>query len=322
MYYLGIIPIVAGIVSPALLVSLMRQPRPSKAKPVSAGLAFAEQLGSLAGRRRKERALQVARRQAERAAETAEAALLRAEAANAAKTHFLASMSHELRTPLNAVIGFSEVLRSQGTAGPAGALPVPDPREYADHIHEAGVHLLAIVDDILDTAKLESGKITLREDPIDCAELLGSCRTFISGLAEARGVGLEFAADPALPGLWGDGQRLRQVLINLLSNALKFTPEGGRVRLQAQLQADGSMAFAVADTGVGMREEDLPRALAPFQQIEPDAARRHEGMGLGLPLAKAFTELHGGTLEIQSAPGVGTRVTVRLPAGRVRRTQA
>lgn len=300
----------------------MRQPRPSRTKPVSAGQVYAEQLGSLGGQRRKERALQVARRQAEHAAETAEAAMLRAEAANTAKTHFLASMSHELRTPLNAVIGFSDVLRSQGTSSPAGGVQVADPSKYADHIHEAGVHLLAIVDDILDTAKLESGKIILHEDPVDCGALLASCRTFISGLAQARGVALEFRAAPDLPGLWGDAQRLRQILINLLSNAVKFTPEGGRVLLQAQPQQDGSMTILVADTGVGMREEDLPRALAPFQQIEVDATRRSEGTGLGLPLAKAFIELHGGSLEIRSQVGVGTRVTLHLPARRVRRAQA
>ncbi len=300
----------------------MQQMRSSRTKQISAGQAFAEQLGSLGGQRRKERALQAAKRQAERLAETAEAAMLRAEAANTAKTHFLASMSHELRTPLNAIIGFSDAMRGGAASGPAAGVTVKDTSEYADHIHEAGMHLLAIVDDILDTAKLESGKITLREDPVDTMALLASCQNVIAGLAESRGVALEFRGDPKLPGIWGDEQRLRQVLINLLSNAVKFTPKGGRVVLQAQMLEDGSIAFMVADTGVGMREEDLPRALAPFQQIEPDATKRREGTGLGLPLAKAFTELHSGTLEIKSSPGAGTRVMVRLPVSRVRRKQA
>ncbi len=248
--------------------------------------------------------------------------MLRAQAASTAKTQFLAGLSRGLRPPLNAIVGLSDVLRGRGPSGPAAGAEAADPSKCADHIHEAGVHVLAILDDVLDAAKLESGEITLREDPVDCAALLGACRTSVSGLAEARGIALEVRADPDLPGLWGDEQRLRQILVNLLSNAVNFTPEGGRVLLQAQAQKDASMAFFVADTGIGMREEDLPKALAPFQRVEADSDRRQEGTGLGLPLAKAFTELHGGTLQIQSKLGAGTCVTVRLPARRVRRAQA
>lgn len=300
----------------------MREARSVLKRRSSAGLAYAEQLGKLVDQRRKERVLRLAKRQAEQAAEAAEAAMLRTEAANAAKTHFLASMSHELRTPLNAIIGFSEVLRSQGTSDPAAAVRVTDPSKYAAHIHEAGVHLLNIVNDILDTAKLESGAITLREDPVDCRSLLASCQTFFSGLAKERGVSLQVQAQEGLPGLWGDEQRLKQILINLLSNALKFTPEGGAVALRAQARAEGGLTFEVADSGIGIHEEDIDKVLQPFEQLAVDLARHFEGTGLGLPLAKAFTELHGGTLEIASKIGVGTRVTLHFPPSRVRRTQA
>ena len=300
----------------------MRDTRTLSKKPASAGLIYAEQLGKLAGQRRKERALQLAKRQAEQAAEAAEAAMLRSEAANAAKTHFLANMSHELRTPLNAIIGFSDVLRLQDSGDPADVVLVEDASNYADHIYEAGNHLLSIVNDILDTAKLESGGVTLREDPIDCVALLTSCQTFFSRLAEERGVSLRFQAARDLPRLWGDEQRLKQVLINLLSNALKFTPEGGQVVARAMTDTTGDMVFEVADTGIGIHRENIERALLPFQQLEVDLDRRFEGTGLGLPLAKAFTELHGGSLEIASKVGAGTRVTLRFPSSRVRRTEA
>ena len=300
----------------------MRGPQSLRKRPASAGLAFAEQLGRTVGQYRKEQALKIARNQAERSAEAARSALLRTEAANRAKTHFLANMSHELRTPLNAIIGFSDVLRSQGMEGPAGAVAVSDPGEYAGYIHEAGVHLLGVVNDILDTARLESGGVAIREDMVDCNALLRACQTFISGLATKSGVSLAFQAAPYLPKLWADEQRLRQVLINLLTNALKFTPPGGQAALLAQLAKDGSMMFRVVDTGVGMHQQDIPKALTPFQQLEVDFTRKQEGTGLGLPLAKAFTELHGGTLQVESVVGKGTCVTVRIPPSRVRKAEA
>jgi len=239
-----------------------------------------------------------------------------AEAASRTKSNFLANMSHELRTPLNAIIGFSEVMKDE-VFGPIGSRRY---RDYAQDVHDSGTHLLALINEILDLAKVESGRLEIRESEIALPRVLGAChRLMKERAAEAR---LEFLLLPLppLPPLFADEIRVKQILLNLLSNAIKFTPAGGRVTLGAAQNEHGDIALWVRDTGIGMRPEDIPRALEPFGQVEAMSLRREEGTGLGLSLTKALIELHGGGLAIDSTPGAGTTVTVSFPAWRSRGT--
>jgi len=235
-----------------------------------------------------------------------------AELGSHAKSQFLAHMSHELRTPLNAIIGFSDVMRRQIFGGLGNERYVA----YIDHIYESGAHLLVLINGILDLAKVEAGKARLEEEPIDLAAAIATCINTVRLRAEAGGVDL--LVD--LPEKWflqGDHVRIKQIILNLLTNAVKFTGRGGTVRVFGRRKANGDLQMAVADTGRGIRQEDIARAMAPFEQLETAYTRSHEGTGLGLPLAKALAELHGGQLEIASALGVGTTVTVTFPAARV-----
>jgi signal transduction histidine kinase len=238
----------------------------------------------------------------------------RNEAATASrmKSEFLANMSHELRTPLNAIIGFSDIIMSE-TLGP---LRQDTYRSYAKDINESGQHLLAIISEVLDLARIEAGRFELSEAVVDLARIATGCARLVR--ERARGAGIELALDlpGTLPFVYVDEIRMKQVLLNLLSNAVKFTPQGGRVIISAEQVADGGMEIRVADTGIGMRPEDIPVALEPFRQVDSLLARKYEGTGLGLPLAKSIVEHHGGSLHIESAPGEGTTVTVALPAER------
>jgi signal transduction histidine kinase len=235
-----------------------------------------------------------------------------AEEANRTKTEFLANMSHELRTPLNAIIGFSETLSLAAMGGPL------DRRRqgYVDDIHRSGLHLLEIINDVLDLSKIEAGRLALQEEATSFDEILGACERLTRDRAAAGGVELRVEPLTDAPALLADPLRLKQIVLNLLSNAIKFTPEGGRVILSASASGAG-LAISVTDTGVGMRPEDIPIALEPFRQIDGSLTRRHAGTGLGLPLAKRLAELHGGALEIVSEPGRGTRVSLALPATRL-----
>jgi two-component system cell cycle sensor histidine kinase PleC len=235
-----------------------------------------------------------------------------AETASRTKSQFLAHMSHELRTPLNAVLGFSEVIRDQ-VVGPVE----PRYRDYAADIHKAGQHLLNLINDVLDLSKIEVGRLALHDDPVSLGDVVATCFRLVSERAREGQVAIteELAVD--LPPVRGDALRLKQVVLNVLSNAVKFTPPGGAVRITAAREADGGLTLAVIDTGIGMASEDIPVALAPFRQVEGALNRRYEGTGLGLPLAKSLVELHDGTLAIESAPGRGTTVSIRLPARRV-----
>ncbi|MFQ5954393.1 MAG: PAS domain-containing sensor histidine kinase [Kiloniellales bacterium] len=234
-----------------------------------------------------------------------------AQLANTAMSEFLANMSHELRTPLNAIVGFSEVMKHQtlGALGNARYL------EYTKDIHDAGNHLLDLINDILDLSKVESGKDELHEEVLEIGVLLDSVYKLVSGRAERASVALEFDVARELPALRADERKLKQILVNLLSNAIKFTGAGGQVTFRAWY-GGGGMVFQVADTGIGIVAENIPIALAPFRQVEDGFARKYQGTGLGLPLAKSLAEMHGGSLDLQSEPGVGTTVTVRLPAAR------
>ena len=251
-----------------------------------------------------------ARKQIEAALQRAKAA---AEAANQAKSAFLANMSHELRTPLNAVIGFSEIIRSQ-VLGPIG---VDRYREYAADINGAGRHLLEIIDDILDLSKLEAMKLQLREQRCDVAASIAATVNLLGGEAERKDISLSIDVPADLPALRADPLRVRQILTNLLSNAIKFTPAGGHVSLRACVEPSGELALSIRDTGIGMTETQIETALQPFGQVDVRMSRPQQGTGLGLPLAKRLVELHGGRLDIVSAPQAGTQMTVRLSAGRL-----
>jgi len=231
--------------------------------------------------------------------------------ASKAKSDFLANVSHELRTPLNAIIGFSELIRD-AVVGPLDARY----REYGGDINDSGRHLQNIINDILDISKIERGRLELRDEIVSIGEMLESCRRIVEAMAATAGVSLSVEAPGNLPLVHADQLRLRQVLLNLMSNAVKFTPSGGRVSVSA-VTATGGAVIVVKDTGIGMKEEDIAIALQPFRQIDGALSRRFGGTGLGLPLAKALVELHGGHLDLESAPGAGTTVRIQLPAERL-----
>jgi signal transduction histidine kinase len=231
-----------------------------------------------------------------------------AERADRTKSSFLATMSHELRTPLNAVIGFSQIIE-QGIFGPQPARY----REYATLIRRSGEHLLIIINDILDIAKLQSGKTELHLEVVPLGAIIEESARLMEPQAEAAGITLTCRIGESLPPVRADLTRLRQVVLNLLSNAIKFTPKGGKVSVAVSVW-EGAVMITVADTGIGMAEKDIPRALEPFGQISNAMTRVHEGTGLGLPLSKSLIELHGGHFEIKSAPNVGTTITITLPA--------
>ena len=235
-----------------------------------------------------------------------------AAAANRAKSEFLASISHHLRTPLNAIIGFSQmILGSNHTA------PVNDKgREYVAGILKSGENLLSMIDDILDISAIDAGTIRLDVAPVDPAALLTGCVNGLAHEAEKGAVTVETRLAPALPRLNGDERRLAQTFVHLLSNAIKFTPAQGRVLLTAELDERGGLVFSVRDTGVGMDAADVEQAQQPFGRISSPFLRTAEASGLGLSLAKSFVEMHDGRLDIDSAPGQGTTVTVRFPPER------
>jgi len=279
---------------------------------------YVSRLGNLVDRRRTDIALRAALMNAQDAARTAQMALIDAQSANAAKTQFLANVSHELRTPMNAIIGFAEILGSIDGPGHKVQKSPERSAEYASYILQAGHHLLAIINDLLDTAKIESGAFDLNEDHVDLRELADACNQVIAQLAADKNLNLKFSISPNLPSLWADIKRLEQILINLLSNAIKFTHEGGNVEMSAHQRSDGGLDVRVKDTGIGIHSSDIEKALTPFRQVEHHLNRNYEGTGLGLALAKSLTELHGGTLRIESELDVGTVVTVSFPESRTR----
>ena len=261
------------------------------------------------------RTVKVFRRNARRIAvlqKETEAAKLRAEEAVQSKSLFIANTSHELRTPLNAIIGFSDFL-AQGPAGPLNAKQA----EYVADIHGAGQHLLSVINDILDLSKVEAGRMTLAQDTIDVADMARGCLRMVEPHAQETGLALVADIAPDLPPLRADALRLRQVLLNLVSNAVKFTSAGGSVTIRASRAANGDLGISVKDTGVGMDADQIETALEMYGQVTSPLTGVHEGTGLGLPLSKKLVELLGGTFALASTPGKGTVVSLTFPADRL-----
>jgi signal transduction histidine kinase len=261
-------------------------------------------------------ALVLAKQQAETNAVRANREMIQAQASDRAKTKFLANMSHELRTPLNAIIGFSEVIQLDAQQ-PKDRYP-----EYAKYIHEAAVHLLEVINGILDLARIEAGKVELEEAAVSVPRLVDLAVTTIRPLAEKKLVNLNCQAGLTEPSIWVDQTKFKQVLFNILSNAVKFTRAGGSVTVNWMHSGGGDLVIAIKDTGVGIPREQLEKVFEPFEQVEDHLTRQNEGTGLGLPIAKALLELHGGKLVLHSEINKGTTAELHLPGYRVGAAEA
>ena len=240
-----------------------------------------------------------------------------AEFANRAKSTFLANMSHELRTPLNSIIGYSNLMQEQLF----GSISNPRYEEYIDYIHQSGVHLLEVINDILDLSKIEAGAMELSEEEIVIGRLVDDCLRMVAAKAQASNLKIDNHVPVDSPNLQGDKLRIKQVLLNLLSNAIKFTPAGGTITIEAQTQEDSGITISVVDTGIGINENDLEKVLDPFVQVDEILSRSHEGSGLGLALVRNFVEQHQGTVRIESELHVGTKVILAFPASRTIKSQ-
>jgi two-component system cell cycle sensor histidine kinase PleC len=237
----------------------------------------------------------------------------RAESANVAKSRFLAQMSHELRTPLNAILGFSEVMKSEIFGGHA----VPVYKEYSADIHNSGVHLLNLINEILDLSRIEAGRYELNEEAVSLVNVVGDCHHLLKLRASTRGITIHEVFEQGMPRIWGDERATRQVVLNLLSNSIKFTPQGGEIWLKVGWTASGGQYLSVKDTGSGIAEDEIPIVLASFGQGSNSIKSAEQGAGLGLPIAKSLIDMHGGTFTLKSKLRIGTEVIVTFPPERV-----
>jgi PAS domain S-box-containing protein len=282
----------------------------SSARFVSAsGIPFFDGDGRFAGYRGTARDVTDAQRAKQALIEAKE----QAEIASKAKSEFLANMSHELRTPLNAIIGFAEFM-GQAPLGPLGHARYG---EYIRDIGRSGTHLLDIINDMLDVARIEAGKAELDERDVRVAETIDEVAKIMARQIERAQLTLALDVDPVTPAVRADPRAMRQILLNLVSNAVKFTPEGGSVTVRCRRVAGQGVVLAVTDTGIGIAPGDIPKLMQPFAQVHNVFKRKYQGAGLGLTLVRSFAELHGGAVAIESAPGRGTTVTVTLPEARV-----
>jgi two-component system, cell cycle sensor histidine kinase PleC len=237
----------------------------------------------------------------------------RAEAANVAKSRFLAQMSHELRTPLNAILGFSEVMKSEIF----GAHAVPVYKEYSSDIHNSGVHLLNLINEILDLSRIEAGRYELNEEAVSLVHVVGDCHHLLKLRASSRRISINEVFEQNMPRIWGDERAIRQIVLNLLSNSIKFTPQGGEIWLKVGWTASGGQYLSVKDTGSGIPEDEIPVVLASFGQGSNSIKSAEQGAGLGLPIAKSLIDMHGGTFTLKSKLRIGTEVIVTFPPERV-----
>jgi len=266
----------------------------------------------IAAEQRVQQKLRMAKDAADRARREAELARERAELSDRAKSEFLANMSHELRTPLNAIIGFSETIETE-MLGPLG---VAKYREYAEDIHASGSHLLNIINDILDIAKIEAGAVKLDETNMGLGNLIDDVVRIVQHRADEKNVVINVLRPNRGLRLMADERFVKQMLINLMSNAVKFTNDGGWVRISTQTSSDGHLEVCVSDNGIGIAEKDIPVVLSTFGQVESAETRTNHGTGLGLPLTQRLIELHGGELRLESELGIGTTIALRFPASR------
>src|SRR3954451_3649809 len=237
----------------------------------------------------------------------------RAEGASIAKSRFLAQMSHELRTPLNAILGFSEVMKSE-VFGPHA---VPTYKEYAGDIHNSGVHLLNLINEILDLSRIEAGRYELNEEAVSLVHVVADCHHLLKLRASSRGITIHEVFEQGMPRIWGDERAIRQIVLNLLSNSIKFTPQGGEIWLKAGWTASGGQYLSVKDTGSGIAEDEIPIVLASFGQGSNSIKSAEQGAGLGLPIAKSLIDMHGGTFTLKSKIRIGTEVIITFPPERV-----
>ncbi|KQU50393.1 ATPase [Bosea sp. Leaf344] len=242
----------------------------------------------------------------------------KAEEANLAKSRFLATMSHELRTPLNAILGFSEVMKNEVFGAHANSAY----REYSGDIHDSGQHLLNLINEILDLSRIEAGKYELNEEALSLAAIVDDCSHMLNLRAKAKGQSIREAVEPDLPKVWADERAIRQVVLNILSNAIKFTPQGGEITIKVGWTANGGQYVSVTDTGPGIPEDEIPVVLQTFGRGSLAIKTAEQGSGLGLPIVKGLIDLHGGGFLLKSRPRAGTEVTVTLPAERVMDTLA
>jgi two-component system, cell cycle sensor histidine kinase PleC len=237
----------------------------------------------------------------------------RAESANVAKSRFLAQMSHELRTPLNAILGFSEVMKAEIFGGHAVAVY----KEYSADIHNSGVHLLNLINEILDLSRIEAGRYELNEEAVSLVNVVADCHHLLKLRASSRGITIHEMFEQGMPRIWGDERAMRQVVLNLLSNSIKFTPQTGEIWLKVGWTASGGQYLSCKDTGSGIAEDEIPIVLASFGQGSNSIKSAEQGAGLGLPIAKSLIDMHGGTFTLKSKLRIGTEVIITFPPERV-----
>jgi signal transduction histidine kinase len=272
---------------------------------------YCSRLGTLLEARYTGLALLAAKQEADAAAKHANEAMLEAKAADLAKTRFLANMAHELRTPLNAIIGFSEIIKLD-------ALQTKECYpQYAEYIHDAGILLLNIIDGLLDLARIQAGRVDLDEQIVAVGQLIQSAVRTITPIAEKKSICVDCELAQASMLICVDQTKFRQIILNLLSNGVKFTEPQGRILVDSTVDKRGDLVISIKDTGIGIPAEHLERVLNPFEQVAHHLTKENEGTGLGLPIARALIELHGGDLTLRSDLGIGTTAALRLPHERI-----